>query len=84
LNDTFSNFHFSIAMGGRFFSLSLWERVGERAYGFLLSSATPLFPSPSPKGRRERRPMSNDKWKMFMTATVTHFQTEYLFEHGER
>jgi hypothetical protein len=41
-------------MNGRFFSLSLWERVGERAYGVLVSSASPLFPSPSPKGRREK------------------------------
>jgi hypothetical protein len=41
-------------MNGKFFSLSLWERVGERAYGIFVASASPLFPSPSPKGRREK------------------------------
>ena len=32
-------------------SLSLWERIGERA--LRSSPATPLFPGPSPRGRRE-------------------------------
>src|SRR6266849_1812436 len=34
-------------------SLSLWERGGVRALVSNPAHATPLFPSPSPKGRRE-------------------------------
>jgi hypothetical protein len=44
------------------FSLSLWQRFGERAWGFNLSSATPLFASPSPRGRREKS--TNEKFEM--------------------
>jgi len=35
-------------------SLSLWERVGERELRLAPTPATPLFPGPSPRGRREK------------------------------
>jgi hypothetical protein len=43
-----------------FFSLSLWERVGERAYACIVSYA----PLPRPFSQREKGEMRNDKRKM--------------------
>jgi hypothetical protein len=51
-------FHFSFVIH-LLNSLSLRERVGERAYG--LARHQPLFPRPSPRERRGCRSMTNEK-----------------------
>src|SRR2546421_12514619 len=48
------------------FSLSLWERAGERAYGRHRSS--PSSPTPSPSGRRGKNPSTKSGQDHFFTG----------------